>query len=135
MTWDNFTYDEFACQCDHCDGENHMSESVIDDLQEIRTPCGFPFIITSGYRCPLHPIEAAKDAPGPHSTGRALDVLCSGENYLAILGAALLVNVGEEDWIWTGFGADQKGDYDDRYIHLDQCDAAPGRPRPHGWTY
>lgn len=112
-----------------------MSTDVIDDIQDIRSACDFPFKINSGYRCALHPIEAAKDEPGPHNTGLALDIACSGKNYLAIFGAALVENMGQRGWVWTGFGSNQKGDFDDRFIHLDQCENEIGRPRPHGWTY
>ena len=30
-------------------------------VDELRDRCGFPFVITSGYRSPQHPIEAKKD--------------------------------------------------------------------------
>ena len=42
-------------------------------LDEFRDECGFPLQVTSGYRAPTHPIEAAKKAPGWHSKGRAVD--------------------------------------------------------------
>lgn len=35
-------------------------------------------VITSGYRGPNHPIEAAKSKPGEHSTGLAIDVAAVG---------------------------------------------------------
>jgi zinc D-Ala-D-Ala carboxypeptidase len=130
MTWENFDYVEFACS--HC-GENEMSEFVIDHLQKLRNECDFPFIITSGYRCPEHPIEAAKSAPGPHSTGLAVDIGVSHKEALSVLFAAVLTNAEAEMSIWQGFGINQKGG--SRFIHLDQCDENERRPRPHIWSY
>lgn len=125
MTWKNFTYDEFQCQCG-C-GTNKMSEQVIDDLQVLRTKCGFPFRITSGYRCADHPIEKAKSKPGPHNTGLAVDIACSH------LDALRLLELAHNHPEWRGFGINQKGA--GRFIHLDQCEHAEGRPRPHIWSY
>ena len=126
MSWDNFTYEEFACK--HC-GENEMKTMAIDDVQTLRTRCGFPFIITSGYRCKDHPIEKSKNTPGPHNTGLALDIAVSGQHALLVVATAI------EEAIWTGFGINQKGNIDDRFIHLDQCEEGPNRSRPWIWTY
>ena len=40
--------------------KNGISHELINKLQSLRTELGFPFIITSGYRCEEHPIEARK---------------------------------------------------------------------------
>jgi len=53
----NFTKEEFNCQ--HT-GENRMEEEFLLKLDQLRDNCGFPFVITSGYRSPSHPIEAKK---------------------------------------------------------------------------
>ena len=126
MSWTNFTLEEFDCS--HC-GENRMSTNLIDDLQELRDICGFPFIITSGYRCKDHPIEKKKLAPGPHQTGLAVDIAVSGAHALLILAASI------EAAIWTGYGLDQRGDINERFIYLDQCEEGPNRPRPTIFTY
>jgi zinc D-Ala-D-Ala carboxypeptidase len=131
MSWENFTYDEFACQCG-C-GKNEMVNTVIDDLQALRTECGFPFIISSGYRCPDHPIEKSKSAPGPHSTGLAVDIALSHKEALAVFSGAVMTNLEEDEWVWKGFGVNQKGT--NRFIHLDQCHESAKRPRPHLWSY
>lgn len=68
--WRYFRLDEFRCK--HS-GANHMYLPFIDVLDEFRDECGFPLQVTSGYRAPTHPIEAAKKAPGWHSKGRAVD--------------------------------------------------------------
>lgn len=72
--WANFTRDEFKCQ--HC-GRNEIRDGFIDILQVLRTLCGFGFNVRggSGYRCPDHPIEAAKTGgPGSHSLGITTDI-------------------------------------------------------------
>ena len=71
MTWENFNLDEFACR--HC-GKNLISHNLVDKLQSLRTELGFPFVITSGYGSPSHPIEARKEIPGTHAQGIAADI-------------------------------------------------------------
>ena len=127
LTWINFTYDEFACKCG-C-ARNEMDPDTIDALQAIRDQIPFPMIVSSGYRCEDHPIEAKKLTPGPHNTGLAVDIVCSGSAALMILSLAL--KSGEFD----GFGLNQRGDMDQRFVHLDQCEASQYRPRPHIWSY
>ena len=70
-----FSRDEFACS--HT-GKNEISDSLIDKLDLLREACGFPFIITSGYRDPTHPVEARKKEPGTHCQGIAADIRGSG---------------------------------------------------------
>lgn len=132
MEWANFEYREFSCS--HC-GANHMSTSVIDDLQELRSYCPFSFIITSGYRCPEHPIEAAKPAPGPHNTGLAVDILLSHQYALKALRHAVSSVDKDGNAVWSGVGLNQRGNISKRILHLDQCEETPSRPRPHIWTY
>jgi uncharacterized protein YcbK (DUF882 family) len=44
-------------------------------IDELRERCGFPFIITSGYRSLAHPIERAKKTnTGTHAQGIAADI-------------------------------------------------------------
>ena len=66
-----FTLDEFDCQET---GENEMSWVFLQSLDLLRGRCGFPFIITSGYRSPNHSIERVKHSPGVHSEGIAADI-------------------------------------------------------------
>jgi len=68
-----FTLEEFNCQVT---GENKMEPEFLQKLDRLRSECGFPFVITSGYRHPIeHPIEAAKEVPGTHAQGIAADIL------------------------------------------------------------
>jgi uncharacterized protein YcbK (DUF882 family) len=123
MTWTNFTLEEFACK--HC-GENNIEPELIDKLQLLRTELGFPFRITSGYRCAEHPIEKNKTAPGTHALGLAADIALSGQQALQVISKAT-------DYGFTGIGINQKGN--GRFIHLDISKDSQGRPRPHVWSY
>ena len=60
--------------CSHC-GAMHMDDFFMKLLDEIRRDAGFPFHITSGYRCPYYNNEVSSTGlSGPHTTGRAVDV-------------------------------------------------------------
>jgi len=67
----HFDISEFDCQ--HT-GENFMEQEFLDKLDVLRDECNFPFLITSGYRSPTHPIEAVKEIPGTHAQGIAADI-------------------------------------------------------------
>ncbi len=69
-----FTVAEFNCQ--HT-GENNMEPEFMEMVDELRDRCGFPFVITSGYRSPDHPIELGKQRPGTHAQGIAADIAVS----------------------------------------------------------
>lgn len=124
-SWPNFTLDEFACNCG-C-GDNGIMPRFVDELQTIRTLIQQPFIITSGYRCSNHPIEAAKQRPGTHALGLAADIAASHMLARAIARRAFA------DLIFTGIGIKQHGA--GRYIHLDMAVSDPPRVRPALWTY
>lgn len=70
-----FKLSEFECQ--HT-GDNMMSPGFILKLDRLREACGFPFVITSGYRSPKHPVEAVKSSPGTHTMGIAADIAVRG---------------------------------------------------------
>ena len=71
MNFKYFNLSDFNCQET---GENEMDLDFIRDLDELREACGFPFIVTSGYRSPSHSIEAKKEKPGMHAHGIAADI-------------------------------------------------------------
>lgn len=102
----NFTAAEFTCK--HT-GLCLMSPEYLKKLQAIRSIYGKPMRITSGYRHPTHPIEAAKKYPGEHSTGRASDVAISGKDALELISIALSCGM-------TRLGVQQKGRA--RFLHL-----------------
>jgi hypothetical protein len=60
-----FKLSDFDCQET---GENEMNEDFLIKLDDLRHECGFPFIVTSGYRSPQHSIEKRKVKAGTHST-------------------------------------------------------------------
>lgn len=120
--WPNFSPEEFRCK--HT-GKLHMHAGFMDRLQKLRTAYGKPMRITSGYRAPEHPIEAAKAKPGAHSTGRACDIGVQGADAVELLRIALQFG-------FTGIGVQQRGNA--RFIHLD--DLPDGEfPRPAIWSY
>ena len=115
-----FTEEELACQ--HC-GVRNMDAHFMELMDDIRERAGFPFVVTSGYRCEDHPIEAKKSAPGAHTTGKAIDIAVSGEKALRLIELAQQAGIKR-------IGVNQKGG--GRFIHLDVCD---DRPSPAIWSY
>ena len=126
MDWSkykNFSADEFKCS--HC-GSNEMKPEFMDKLQQLRNAYNKPMRITSGYRCPKHPIEAAKTKPGAHASGMAADVGVQGAEAHRLLQLALELG-------FTGIGVQQKGA--GRFLHLDTISNQPDSPRPTVWSY
>lgn len=125
MNWDdypNFTRDEFACKET---GECEMHPEFMRKLQNLRYKYGKIIKINSGYRSKRHSIEAAKDKPGSHTTGRAADISVSGEY------AHELVHLAMDEG-FTRIGVNQKGSFASRFIHLDDN---PDFPGPTIWSY
>ena len=119
-----FTEDELKCS--HC-GKSNIDENFMKKVEVLREQLGFPFPVNSGYRCPEHPIEARKKAPGAHATGHAIDIGVSGKQAYDLVESAM--KSGE----FTGIGINQKGG--SRFIHLDDIENSPERPRPWIWSY
>jgi uncharacterized protein YcbK (DUF882 family) len=114
----NFKRDEFTCRCG-C-GRNEMKPEFLERLQALRAAYGKPLHVTSGYRCPQHPVEAAKAQPGMHATGLAADIGVSGAEAVQVLRLALEAG-------FKGIGVQQKGN--GRFIHVDM------RETPTVWSY
>ena len=72
-----FKIEDFNCQET---GENGMDVGFIHKLVQLREACGFPFIITSGFRSKDHSIEKRKEKAGTHAQGIAADIKVSGGN-------------------------------------------------------
>ena len=110
-----FKTEEFNCT--HS-GENRMDITFLNLLDTLRDVCGFPFVITSGYRCPWHPVELKKKAPGTHTKGIAADIQVSnGQQRLSIVKHAIELG-------FTGIGV-AKG-----FVHVDTRNTTPVM-----WTY
>lgn len=123
MNWSlypNFEPEEFACS--HC-GKVSMQPEFLEKLQMLRVAYARPMRVTSGYRCPDHPIEKAKPTPGAHASGCAADVAVQGVQAHELLRLALHFG-------FTGVGVQQRGG--SRFIHLDTL---TGGNRPAVWSY
>ena len=84
-----FKLSDFDCQET---GENEMNEDFLIKLDDLRHECGFPFIVTSGYRSKDHSIEKrkAKAKGGTHTQGIAADIrIHSGSEGFVIVSKAI----------------------------------------------
>lgn len=126
--WEHFSKEELACKCGCGGGEDQMDDTFMRTMVLIRKEAGFPFPVSSGYRCPEYNARVSiTGQDGPHTTGRAMDILLSRRR--ADVVDRLAVKMGAI----TGRGWNQKGDH--RFLHLDDLPDAPGRPRPTIWSY
>ena len=117
-----FSQKELACQ--HCGGYV-FDDAFLSKLNDIRKECGFALPVSSGYRCPEHPIEAAKDALGAHCSGKAVDIQISGWKAHRLLEVALARGIKR-------IGINQSGRHSQRFIHLD---TDHDLPHPVIWSY
>ena len=123
MNWADYpNFSEAEFKCSHC-GKVNMQPEFLKKLQMLRTAFAKPMRITSGYRCPDHPIEAKKASSGAHTTGCAADVAVQGRDAHDLLRLAF-------HFRFSGIGVQQKGS--GRFIHLDTL-VAPHRPNV--WSY
>lgn len=116
-----FSDEELRCQCG-CK-KLIFDPAVRSYLNAIREDLGFPMPVTSGYRCELHPIEARKETPGAHTTGKAVDIGVSREQAHKLIQTAIKHGCPR-------IGVNQKGA--GRFIHLDWD---TDRPHPTVWSY
>ena len=73
-----FRADELRCRCGNCDG-GEMNKFFMERLISLRENMGFPFVVTSAYRCPAYNEQISDTgAEGPHTTGRAIDLRVYG---------------------------------------------------------
>jgi len=121
----NFSDKELSCS--HC-GENKFDQKTLDALQELREAIGKPIKLSSAYRCPEHNDKVSGSGKsGPHTTGCAIDILCSGKGAHEILTFAMI-----RSSIWKGIGVSQKGEHKSRFLHLDTLETDM---RPWVWSY
>ena len=87
-----FSLSEFDCKET---GENKMQPEFLQRLELLRKACGFPFVITSGYRSLKHSAEVRKAKGGTHTQGIAADIkVNSGVERRAIVEAAISLGFG-----------------------------------------
>ncbi|NQY56854.1 MAG: peptidase M15A [Ilumatobacteraceae bacterium] len=87
-----------------------MNPDVMRKVQQLRDYMGQPLILTSAYRCPEHPIEAAKVTPGQHSNGLAVDIYVT-DGYMA----AKIIAYAIKELDVKGFAYNKEN----MFIHLD----------------
>jgi len=118
MVSKNFKLSEVCCK--HC-GSHGMTPEFIALVQEFRDFLGAPVVITSGYRCRLHPAELQKPAGvvGRHRQGLAIDFRSPGMSLKDLYG-----NV-EKFGKFLGVGVSLRGGF----IHCDK------RERKARWQY
>ena len=121
----NFSDKELSCS--HC-GENKFDQKTLDALQDLREAIGKPLSLSSAYRCPTYNNTVSSSGTnGPHTTGCAIDILCSGKFAHEVLTFAMI-----RSNTWKGIGVSQKGKHDSRLLHLDTIEADN---RPWIWSY
>ena len=99
-------------------GDNYMEEAFLILLDELRYQCGFPFIVTSGYRSPKHSKECKKVKPGTHCDGIAADIkVANGAQRFIIVQKAMEMG-------FTGIGIANS------FVHVDIRSTTPVV-----WTY
>jgi uncharacterized protein YcbK (DUF882 family) len=122
MNFRYFKREDFACKCGKCVG-NLIDDTFIFRLDELRHRCGFPLIVSSGYRCPEHNAAVSSTGlAGPHTTGKAADFAVDRAKARTVIGVA-------SNMAFSGLGVNQKGG--GRFIHVDDVD----RPFATIWSY
>jgi zinc D-Ala-D-Ala carboxypeptidase len=115
-----FTEDELRCQET---GILRMDPEFMSVLDKLREACGFPFIITSGYRSPDHSLERTKDRIGAHAMGLAVDIRASSSQRYKIMQEGMKLGI-------TRFGINRS------FIHIDIADWNNDRfPSNVVWAY
>jgi len=106
--------------------DERMDPDFMARLTELRIEANFPFPVTSSYRDSEHNRRVGGSPNSAHLLGRAVDIRVSGERAFKLLNLAPRFG-------FTGIGVKQKGSK--RFIHLDDCEDSPERPRPRVWSY
>ncbi len=123
-----FKPNELKCKCGRCGSTGaEMSIEFMRKIDALRERLGFPFAITSAYRCPKHNNNVSLTGLyGPHTTGHAIDIAVSHGKAYALIKAAIEAG-------FTGIGVNQKGAA--RFIHLDDLEASDTAIRATVWSY
>ena len=127
----HFTRNELRCRFDP-NAKVLMDVDFMEALEKLREEWGKPMTISSAFRVEHHPREKTKPLRfdhngdplpkgGMHCRGRAVDVLIAGQDAVEFLRIAMKY--------FNGIGINQKGQWDQRFIHLDD------RLNPAMWSY
>ena len=125
MTWEFFSVQELRCKGTN---EINMDEKFMQKLEALRKELNQPMIITSGYRHIGYNQVIGGSRNSPHLYGKAVDVLCYGKDAYTLISMAMQSGM-------TGIGVQQRGDYDSRFIHLDDMPKSKSHHRPWIWSY
>lgn len=121
----HFSVAELECHCGKCKFPG-MDEEFMDLVERVRDIVEAPLSVSSAYRCPVHNnAVSSTGSNGPHTTGQAIDIKCSGNKAHKVLDAAMGVGM-------TGIGIQQKGNHAGRFIHIDNL---TNGLRPWVWSY
>lgn len=74
---ENFVEKEFRCRCGQCGERVLVSMQLLYALESLRAAMGRPLAVTSGFRCPLHPLSKARPN-SYHIKGMAADISTHG---------------------------------------------------------
>ncbi len=108
-----FVNDELKCKCG-CEGQA-MDDDFMNIIEQMRAQSGFPYIVSSAYRCPAHNHRVSTTGfNGPHTTGKAIDLLVYHGRAHKVVELALKFGI-------HGIGVSQKGKHSSRFIHLDNA--------------
>ena len=121
-----FNRDELQCRCGRCGQRCEMDERFLERLDDLRRQFGGPLYLSSGFRCVDHDraVSTSSNAgAGPHTSGKAVDILISRGKAYRLLELALGLK-------FTGIGVNQKGS--GRFIHVDTISEGL---RPTVWSY
>ena len=111
-------------------GHHEMNPDFMQLVETLREEYGWPMKVSSGYRTPAHnDAVSTTGLHGPHTTGKAIDIVVSGTRALYLVQLATALG-------FSGIGVKQSGDHARRFIHLDNLanDETSG-PRPWIWSY
>ena len=125
-----FTLDELKCKCGECKSTGEeMDHLFMKSIHVLRQKCGFPFIVTSAYRCAEYNAKVSKNKKyGAHTLGKAMDIkIASTQAFI------LLQNIYAFPTLFNGIGINQKGA--SRFIHIDNVKNDNKIPRPMIWSY
>jgi len=102
-----------------------MDTLFMNRLTLMRRETGIVMPLNSAFRCEKHDKDIG--GAGVHPQGRAVDIRTYGRN------ADKLITLAPS-YGFTGRGANQKGPYASRFLHIDDLGDGP-HPRPWTWTY
>jgi len=123
--WRYFSVEEMSCHCG-C-GAKDMDTSFMVKLELARGRAGFPWPVSSGFRCKEWD-AAIGSGNGMHTKGKAVDIIAHGNKAKEIVRLALETG-------FSGIGLMQHGPHEKRFVHLDTGTNSEKRPRPYIWTY